>query len=273
MKILLVDPRAPSYGQNVALALENMPPNFLGGHPFDNGFLPHRTRENIDNVVTNLGIDHILVKPRFDVLKKIFRQCSHSSIYPAKALERASTICTSCMGIVKYSALRLALEKRIPFIAFGWSPGQAPITSSIMKNNPQMVKMMQKSIYRPLYEIVGDEIAPYFLEESYFGGSYEFPYNVSPLAFLDYDEKDILQKIQSLGWEAPSETDANSTNCLLNSFANRVHKDQFGFHPYAFEMANLVREGYMNRDAALEKITRTEDTKTIEFVKKKLELQ
>ena len=240
---------------------------------FDNGLLSNQAIKNICVVIENLGIDHILFKPRFDVLKKVFTECAKNNIYSQKTIERASTICTSCMGFVKFSSLRLALEKSIPFITFGWSPGQAPITSSIMKNNPQMIKMMQKTIFEPLYNIAGDKIKPYFLEDFHFEGSYNFPYNISPLAFLEYNEEIIHHKISQLGWEPPHDTDANSTNCLLNSFGICVHKEQFNFHPYVFELAKLVREGHLNRDIALERINRIEDPETIAFVKNKLGLQ
>ncbi len=237
---------------------------------FDNGFISDQASRNIRNVVERIGIDHIFFKVRIDILARIFRSCVDNDIYPIKAMERASGICTSCMGIIKYTALRFALEKGIPFIAFGWSPGQAPITSSVMKNNPQMTKMMQKTIYDPLYQITGSEIKPYFLEDKHFSDLYNFPYNIHPLAFLDYDEEAIYRTITSLGWKAPEDVDANSTNCLLNSFANVVHKQRFGFHPYAFELANLVREGYLDRNIALERINQQEDPQTVAQVKKKL---
>ena len=237
---------------------------------FDNGFVPKRTCDNIRNVVENLGVDHIFFKPRFDVLTKIFCECSRHDIYPPKTLERASTICTSCMSIIKFTALRLALEKDIPFIAFGWSPGQAPITSSIMKNNQQMVKMMQKAVYEPLHRVAGDDIRPYFLEDRHFSDSYRFPYNIHPLAFLEYSEEEIYENIAHLGWEAPKGVDANSTNCLLNSFGNVVHKERFGYNPYTFELANLVREGYLERSTALERLDQPEDPRTVKLVKKKL---
>jgi tRNA(Ile)-lysidine synthase TilS/MesJ len=240
---------------------------------FDNGFISEQAFCNIKNVMENLGIDHIILKPRFDILKKIFCECNNRNIYSLKTIERASTICTSCMGLVKFSALRMALEKDIPFITFGWSPGQAPITSSIMKNNPQMLKIMQKALFEPLYQIVGDAIRPYFLEEKHFNGSYQFPYNIHPLAFLGYNEEKIYETIYKYGWKAPQDTDANSTNCLLNSYANVVHKKQFHFNPYSLELANLVREGYLNRELALEKINKIEDPKTVAFVKKKLGLK
>jgi tRNA(Ile)-lysidine synthase TilS/MesJ len=236
---------------------------------FDNGFLSEFTPPNIRSVVEKLGVDHIYYKPNAQVLGKIFRHCIDSDVYSMKAIERASNICTSCIGILKYSALRLALEKGIPLIGFGWSPGQAPVTSSIIKNNPQMVRKMQATIYNPLHRIVGDAINPYFVDEKYFS-SQSFPYYVHPLAFLDYDEKDILRNIASLGWTMPQDVDANSTNCLLNSFANVVHKNRYGFHPYSYEMANLVREGFIKRSEALERLNRQEDPRILRYIGEKL---
>ena len=237
----------------------------------DNGFLSNQTFKNIRSVVETLGIDHIFLKPRFDTLKKIFRYCTENEIYSPKTLERASVICTSCMGIIKYGTLRIALEKAIPFVVYGWSPGQAPITSSIIKNNPQMVKSMQKALYNPLYQIVGDEITPYFLEEKHFSSSYFFPYYIHPLAFLDYNEEAVYHNISLLGWKLPEDVDANSTNCLLNSYANVVHKRHLGFHPYAFEMANLVREGYIDRNIAIKRLNQQENHYIVRIVKNKLE--
>ena len=237
----------------------------------DNGFLPSQTFKNIRTIVEKLGIDHIFLKPRFDTLRKIFRYCAKNEIYSPKTIERASVICTSCMGIVKYSTLRIALEKDIPFVVYGWSPGQAPITSSVIKNNPQMIKTMQGALYNPLYRIVGDEITPYFLEEKHFMSYYHFPYYIHPLAFLDYNEEAIYQNVFLLGWRLPDDVDANSTNCLLNSFANVVHKQNLGFHPYAFEMANLVRKGYIDRAKALKRLNQQENPRIVEIVKNKLE--
>ena len=236
----------------------------------DNGFVPEQTYKNISSVTENLGVDHLFFKPRFDILTRIFRYCASNDVYPPKALERASSICTSCMAIVKYSTLRIALERDIPFVVYGWSPGQAPLTSSIIKNNPAIVKMMQQSLHDPLYQIAGDDINPYFLEDRHFTGKYYFPYYIHPLAFLGYDENTVYQSIFRLGWKPPAETDTNSTNCLLNSFANMVHKKRLGFHPYALEMANLVREGYLARDTALSRLVQLEDQKVVMEVKKKL---
>jgi tRNA(Ile)-lysidine synthase TilS/MesJ len=239
---------------------------------YDNGFVSEQARANILLVVEKLGVDHFFVKPRFDLLSEIFRQCALNNVFPPKTIERASMICTACMSIIKFSALRIAIEKRVPLIAFGWSPGQAPITSSIMKNNPSMVKAMQKAVYDPLYRIAGNRIRPYFLEDEHFTMTEYFPYNVHPLAFLDYNEEQIYESIRSIGWKSPKDVDPNSTNCLLNAFANVVHKESYHFNPYSFELAGLVREGYLDRTTALDRLNEKENPEIVARVKERLSL-
>ncbi|HNQ50083.1 MAG TPA: 7-cyano-7-deazaguanine synthase [Candidatus Omnitrophota bacterium] len=225
---------------------------------FDNGFVSEQAFKNIRTVTENLGVDSIIFKADFQLLKKIFAAGVTKEMYPMKALERASTICTSCIGFVKFTGLKIALEKNIPLMAWGWSPGQAPIRSSIMKINPALFKTTQEMYRRPMSEIAGDEINKYYLAGDDFR-TRNFPYNVSPLAFMDYDEHKIIERIKELGWAIPEGLDSNSTNCLLNTYANHVHIDKLKFHPYAFEIAGMVRTGVMKREDGLEKIYGTKD--------------
>jgi hypothetical protein len=242
----------------------------LLAYTFDNGFLPEETVGNIRRVTESLGSDHLFFRPDFDLLKKIFGECSKRNIYSDVTLMRASSICTSCMALVKFSLLRLAVEKRIPFLFFGWSPGQIPVASSIVKNNPPMVRAMQKALLEPLSRIAGEGIRRFFLDEEHFERETHFPFNVSPLAFLDYDSEAMAERVTALGWKRPAGLDAHSSNCLLNSFANVIHRERYGFHPYVFELAKLVREGYLERSRALEKLEKKEDPATVRLVKKKL---
>lgn len=238
----------------------------------DNGFISPAALENIGNVVEGLGVDHILYKPRFDVLRKIFGKAVDSEMYSRKTLERASTICTSCMGLVKFIALRMAVDNSIPFIVYGWSPGQAPIEASIFPNNPSMIRSMQKVLLEPMRGAAGTAVENYFLTEEHLSLKKRFPHNISPLAFLDYEEESMLEKIGELGWRKPEDTDPNSTNCLLNAFGNKIHRERYRFHPYAFELAKLVREGYMERDEAAARLDATEEPAALKRVRARLGL-
>ena len=237
---------------------------------FDNGFISPVAKENMERVVERLGIDHVIYKVRFDLLKKIFKTAATKELFSRKTLERASTICTSCIGFVKFIALKMAIEKDIPFIGYGWSPGQAPIQSSLMKTNPSLLKLTQKAIYEPLHRIAGDMVRPYFLEARHFESKDKFPYNIHPLAFLEYDEKKIFERLKELRWEKPDDTDPNSTNCLLNAFANMVHEKLYGYNPYVFEIAKMVREGIMTREEGLRRFDESLSEGVIKIVKDRL---
>jgi len=221
---------------------------------FDLGFVSPAAFKNMRVVAENLGVDHVIVKPRFDLLRNIFLASMQPGMYPPRALERASGICNSCMAMAKGIGLRMALERGIPILAYGWSPGQIPLASAVFRTNPRMLRAMIETAMAPLEEVGGDQVAVYFPEEHHLENAREFPYNVSPLAFLDYDEATALRCIEAMGWVRPQDTDPNSTNCLLNSFANKVHLEQMGYHPYVMELAGLVREGYMSREEALERL-------------------
>ncbi len=239
----------------------------------DNGFISDMSHNNISEVVDRLGIDHIMFKPRWDILKKVFTYASRNEMYSKKTLERASTICTSCIGLVKSLCLKTSIEQNIPMIGFGWSPGQAPVQSAIMRNNPSLIKMTQRAIMGPMEKVVGGDIDSYFLNEWHYAQSERFPVNVHPMAWEFYEENMILEEIKKLGWKEPDDTDTNSSNCLLNAFANEVHLDQLGFHPYVWEIANMVREGVMPRQMGYEKIYNEQREDLIIPAKEKLGLQ
>jgi tRNA(Ile)-lysidine synthase TilS/MesJ len=244
----------------------------------DHGFVSPMASKNIRHVTAALDMDHMTIRPGEGVLKKVFTGSMSSEIYPLKALERASSICNSCMNLVKSFLLKTAIEMNVPLVVYGWSPGQAPIHSSVFKTNRAMIRQMHTAMTEPIRRMVGGRLSGFLLEERHFQRKSEtdqdtFPYLVNPLAFSGYDEHHILESVREMGWMDPKDTDSNSTNCLLNSFANEVHLKKYRFHPYAFEIAGLVREGYMTREEGLAKLSTPSDPKMVEYVKNKLGIQ
>ncbi|MDY7039054.1 MAG: hypothetical protein SV375_23240, partial [Thermodesulfobacteriota bacterium] len=240
---------------------------------FDNHFTSPKAWENIGKITDALEVDHITFKPPWSLVKELFRQTALEQIFPSPTVLRASSICTACIGMVKSLALKTALEMSIPLVAFGWSPGQVPIQAAILKNNPAMAKKNQRALFQRFPPEFQRRIHPYLIPEDYFV-IYEnrFPYNTHPLALFDYHEESILKTLVAMGWEAPSDTDTNSTNCLLNAFANQCHLDRYAFHPYVYEIANMVRQGVLNRDQGMEKIYAEQDKNLVKYAKKRLEI-
>jgi len=240
---------------------------------FDNTFISEQSFVNMRTVCGELGADHLIIRPASAILRKIFTHAAREELYSTKTLERASTICTSCIGLVKAIILRTAIEKRIPFVGFGWSPGQAPIQASVMKTNATLMKTTQKAIYEPLQKIAGSVIDPYFVTEKQFDQPEKFPTNIHPLAFLYHNEVKIIARNHEIGWIKPNDTDPNSTNCLLNAYANFVHREKYGFHPYVWEIANMVRAGVLEREEGIEKIYPPENQTMVNYAENELKNQ
>jgi len=135
-----------------------------------------------------------------------------------------------------------------------------------MQTNPRLQKFSDRSVRDPLISLAGDELRPFFLsEEDHEVDPSRWPVNIHPLAFMDYDEDLIVEKITAHGWVKPIDTDPNSTNCLLNALANYLHRLRFRYHPYAWEIAGIVRSGSMNREYGIAKVSQEEDRDMVRY--------
>jgi hypothetical protein len=238
---------------------------------FDNGFLTDQCRRNIHTVTAELDVDSMTVKPSFSKLARVFQLAATREIFPRKALERASSICTACIGLVKTAAYREAILRGIPFVCFGWTPGQAPVKSPIIRLDYRMILANQKQLEEPIVRNLGEAYRTYFLDADWLAARADnIPSLAYPLVFDTYSEDAIFNAIGSLGWEKPGDTDVNSTNCLLNSYANDLHMKEYGFNPYSLEVAGLVREGYLSREEGLKKLSESGEQAVIDAVRDEL---
>ena len=237
---------------------------------YDNWFQSPEALQNIRRVIRNMNVDHLTVAPSYDTVKCMTLASLAADAYPARALTRASCVCTSCIALIRLTGLRLAVERRIPMLVFGMSPGQAPIATGIVKTNVGLVRAMQAAFLRAMNERVSAMLAPFMLEDRHFAQPDGFPYIVNPLAFTDYDEGRVFEIVRQYGWNKPDDTDSNSTNCLLNAFANHVHITRFGVNPYASEIAELVRAGSLTREEGLRKLSQPPPIAQVTAIKEEL---
>jgi len=235
-------------------------------YTFDNGFISEKALDNIRKMTDRCRATSLIVRPSFEKLQKIFSIAATQDMYNTKTLDRASSICTTCIGHVKSLVLKSAIQMNIPLAAYGWSPGQAPVNSSIMQTGPRLQRFSHRTVRDPILEHCGDELKQYFLSDKDLEtDKSRWPVNIHPLAFFDYNENDIVKVIESLGWEKPLDTDPNSSNCTLNALANYIHREKFGFHPYAWEIAGIVRAGGLSREEGIEKTTQPEIMEMVKY--------
>ena len=221
----------------------------------DNGFISPVAFKNIEKVVSNLGIDQITYRPSYKFMKGLYRVSSLENIYNPKTLTRISSNCNSCISIVNITSLKIALEKKIPFILAGFTLGQIPSNTIYYQNNYDFFKESRKPVLDKIKAKLGEDVARYMEIKDYLlQNATEYPYNINLLCMEDITENEIVENILDLGWEKPKDVDGCSSNCRINAFNNYVHIKKYGYSPYELELSHLVRKGLLEREEALEKL-------------------
>jgi hypothetical protein len=221
----------------------------------DNGFLSDACSVNMRTVTARLNIDHVIVRYRQDHLNAIFLSSALLPVYPEHLIKFGSGVCISCIRVVMTAVLRTAIEKQVPMVMLGNSPGQVLRSEEeLIYQDNKIPFALRRQLFGKLAERTGPWIYDYLMLSAEEFRTNPFPYFISPLPIVGYDESEIHRTIADLGWLKPNDVDPNSTNCRLNAFGIIRHKNLYRFHPYDYELSQLVRLGSISRDEALERI-------------------
>lgn len=237
---------------------------------FDNGFMSQHSFENMKTVLNTLNVDHLIVRPKQDLMKKAFLESSGTDVYPKHLTCYGSGICITCIRMVSNMSLRIAIEKNIPMVMLGNSPGQLiQSENEIIFQDNKIPYGLRKALFKPLADKVGEDIYYYLMLNKEEYKTKPFPYTINAFPLIGYQEDKIYEVIKGLGWKKPEDVDPNSTNCQLNSVGILKHKEGYKFHPYDYEMSMLVRLGIISREEAL---NRVEDSgNKVESIAKEIE--
>lgn len=152
-------------------------------------------------------------------------------------------------------SLKIALEKKIPFILAGFTLGQIPSNTIYYQNNYQFFEESRKPVIEKLKTELGDDVKKYMqISEELLKKTDNYPYNINLLCMEDITENEIVDKILPLGWVKPADVDGCSTNCRVNAFNNYVHLKKHGYSPYELELSHLIRKNLLTREEALAKL-------------------
>lgn len=220
----------------------------------DNGFLSASTFENCRKMTEAFGVDHMTFKPSFEFMRQLYQASLSGELHVKAAIKRASAICNSCINLVNAHVINVALQNRVSIIAGGYLGGQLPRGRAYLEIDPLVLSKAKEHELAKYEQHLGAISRRYFALQGEVSPAVKKIYVVNPLVAIDYDENLIIDEIRKIGWQKPSDTGLNSTNCLLNDVGIALHQRRHGFHPYEAELAQLVREARMDRDVALAKV-------------------
>lgn len=241
---------------------------------FDNGFTSDYAIVNAKKMCEITGCDYFKLTIEKEVLYDLFRKAAESyDAFPKFAKYRASDICNICISIIKQKLMEQAIVQKAPFIVFAFTAGQSP--NPIINLSANFIQWSRNLFEKQLQKIgVDDRDEQFVIKNEVIKNIGEIaPSILHPLCLWEYSEDKVLETVISLGWQPPALDDSNSTNCTLNSFACYNHLEKYGFHPYAFDIAGLVRSGEMSREEGLEKLHQELSQPLIRDAAKKLNVK
>ena len=240
---------------------------------FDNGFISEGAIRNAKKMCRITGSDYYQLTMEKEILYDTFRKAAESyDAFPRFAKYRASDICNICITIIKQKLIEQAIIQKAPFVVFAFTGGQSP--NPIINLSPSFIKW-SRNLFEAQLQKIGiegqDEL--FLLKSEVIENMGKAALSIlHPLCLWEYSEDKVLKTLLEIGWEQPGISDSNSTNCTLNSFACYNHLEKYGFHPYAFDTAGLVRSGEMSREEGLEKLNQELSQPLIEEAARKLKL-
>ncbi len=210
----------------------------------DNGFISEQAKDNVRRVVSELGVDHIFAST--PAMGEIF----------ADSLNRFANVCQGCFKTIYTLSLRVAAEKKIPFIVTGLSRGQlfeTRLTPELFEHLGYDAEQIDRSVLqaRKAYHRMDDAVSR-LLDVSHLNA--QLFDQVQFLDFYRFCEVELDEMLSYLDrrvpWIRPTDT-GRSTNCLINDLGIWVHRRERGFHNYALPYSWDVRLGHKTREAAL----------------------
>jgi len=216
-------------------------------YTYDTGFASEQTWRNLRQVPRAIGVDHIIIAADGRLTQDLF----------PRLVEKTGEICVACEMFLYAFALRLALDQRIPAIAWGITGLQLEqkcVFQGIVRDTSRSLGTFHAHYGRILEDLYADDPAvAKAIVTNYFpicaDGS-ALPAAVYPFAILGYDIPTIEENIASFGWRRPTDTGGISSNCGINRLHIALQKRLYGKDQYAARLSAKMNEEGVSPEVA-----------------------
>ncbi len=206
--------------------------------------IPPRTWENIRRTIAALGVDHYVHTPSASLYKRFIRHLLMNQ-KPGGAVQ---TVCYFWLDIREGDLLRFAIERDIPLIFTGYSPGQPAPERMLYEMSPARIaqdwtphELFASGLFKaPELEL--------FWDPKRDAAGRALPRVLAPFHAWEYDQAKVIRTVIDLKL-VQSKIHANPvlSNFTLNWLLMYSDLKNLGYNPYKPEFAQLVREGKAGR--------------------------
>jgi len=200
---------------------------------------------NIRRAVDKLDVEHVVYRPPMDFYRRLFRWL----LMNQEARGAVHTISYVYAPLFEGNALRLAMEKDIPLVLAGYSPGQ-PVAERMEYEFPR--KAISEVDWTPPELVASGEFDEpdlgRFWNPKHYAPGTRFPRYLAPYHAWHYDQDETMKKVVELGLIGSTKhASPVFSNYPINWLLMYSDLKNFGYNPYAPEFSALIREGKANK--------------------------
>jgi hypothetical protein len=207
--------------------------------------IPDIAWSNIRKTIAKLECDHLIYRPPDAFYRRLFRYLLQNQE------ERGAVYTVSYVyaPLFEGDALRVAMEKGIPLVVAGYSPGQPEPERMVYEFSREFVEKTDwvPPALRNAEGFTPDDLLRFWNPQGYPPGS-RFPRYLAPFHAWSYDQDEIMKKVVELGLAASSKhASPIHSNYPINWLLMYSDLRNFGYNPYAPEFCALIRAGKADR--------------------------
>ncbi|WP_205422761.1 hypothetical protein [Seongchinamella sediminis] len=208
--------------------------------------LPDLAWDNINRTLAKLDVDHIAYRPRNGFYDKLFRYLLRNQE------ERGAVYSVSYVyaPLFEGDAIKLAIEKGIPLVLAGYSPGQPEPERMHYEFSQALMTSVDWTPpgIRDSGEFSDEELARFYNPTVYPAGT-QFPRYLAPFHAWEYNQDALIRQVVELGLVASKKhASPIHSNYPINWLLMYSDLRHFGYNPYLPEFAALIREGKASRN-------------------------
>lgn len=220
---------------------EEFPKLRILAYTVDNSFMSPVAKENIENLLPKLNVDHLFVRPAEDFYKKLFSY----GITHLNEDGGYGTVDFSDGEFMLDVARSIAAEKKIPIILCGYSKYQV-INGLKFKSfeYPRELEANDRTHVAgmPLSEFHNENEIKLWWHGSQYDES-ERPRLLFPLYCWDLEEETILKEVRRMGLIQEKAVSPIVTNHLFIPIIGVVDVHKLGYSSYEHEFCRMIRDG------------------------------
>lgn len=207
--------------------------------------IPRVAWSNIRRTIARLGCDHLVYRPPDAFYRRLFRHLLRNQE------ERGAVYTVSYVyaPLFEGDALRVALEKQIPLVLAGYSPGQPEPERMVYEFSRELICRTDWTppALRTAGEFAAADLARFWNPARFPAGT-TFPRYLAPFHAWPYDQDEIMKQVVKLGLAANTRhASPINSNYPINWLLMYSDLENFGYNPYAPEFSELIRAGKANR--------------------------